>query len=340
MRDDINVLALGACGSNIGMKFFERGFKVAFVNSSIEDLNVIKAPIKIHIKNGEGCAKNRLLVKQLVMESIDELIQDITTALSAKYLVIPVGIGGGTGSGIAPSLISFLANMGHICIPILVLPSIEESAKVCENAWNFITEISQIKNIGSMFLLDNFTDDDKFAINHRFVRDFVSFLEINNESTMSNIDTREKKLLLETPGVSVIGRCSKTKSSSIDLINSIKNGIYAPIENKNPKYIGLSTSNKSMKVSDFYAEYGEPYDTFIGYSQSTNILYLAGLQLPQKRISEFKNKFEKIVKNIPTNNFIQSDTLTPLQGLSFMEPVITQTAPKNPRDILMSLLQC
>lgn len=339
MRDNINVLALGACGSNIGVKFLEQGFKVAFVNSSREDLDVIKAPIKIHIKNGEGCAKNRALVKQLVMESIDELIQDITTALSAKYLVIPVGIGGGTGSGIAPSLISFLANMGHICIPVLVLPSVAESAKACENAFNFITEISQIKNIGSMFLLDNSTDEDKFAINHRFVRDFISFLEINNESTMSNIDTREKKLLLETPGISVIGRCSKTKSTSADLIDSIKNGIYAPIENKNPKYIGLSTSNKSMKVSDFYAEYGESYDTFIGYSQSTNILYLSGLQLPEKRMIQLKNKFEKIVKNIPTNNFIQSNTLTPLQGLSFTEPVVTQKVPQNPRDMLMSLLQ-
>ncbi len=339
MRNDINVLALGACGSNIGMRFFEQGFKVAFVNSSIEDLSVIKAPVKIHIKNGEGCAKNRALVKQLVMESIDALIQDITTALTAKYLVIPVGIGGGTGSGIAPSLISFLANMGHICIPVLVLPSVEESAKTCENAWNFITEISHIKNIGSMFLLDNSTDEDKFAINNKFVRDFISFLEINNESTMSNIDTREKKLLLETPGISVIGRCSKTKSSSTDLIESIKNGIYAPIENKNPKYIGLSTSNKSMKMSDFYSEYGESYDAFVGYSQSTNILYLAGLQLPEKRTLKFKNKFEKIVQNISTSNFIQSNTLTPLQGLSFMEPTITQKAPQNPRDMLMSLLQ-
>lgn len=339
MRNDINILALGACGSNIGMRFFEQGFKVAFVNSSIEDLNVIKAPIKIHIKNGEGCAKNRTLVKQLVIESIDELIQNITTALTAKYLVIPVGIGGGTGSGIAPSLISFLANMGHICIPVLVLPSMEESAKACENAWNFITEISHVQNIGSMFLLDNATDEDKFAINNKFVRDFISFLEINNESTMSNIDTREKKLLLETPGISVIGRCSKTKSSSADLIEFIKNGIYAPIENKNPKYIGLSTSNKSMNISDFYAEYGEPYDSFIGYSQSTNILCLAGLQLPEKRILEFKNKFEKIVKNIPTNNFIQSNTLTPLQGLSFTGPTITQKTPQNPRDVLMNLLQ-
>ena len=272
------------------------------------------------------------------MESIDELIQDITTALSAKYLVIPVGIGGGTGSGIAPSLISFLANMGHICIPILVLPSIEESAKVCENAFNFITEISQIHNIGSMFLIDNSTNEDKFAINNKFVKDFVSFIEINNNSTMSNIDTREKKLLLETPGISIIGRSSKTKSSSIDIIESVKHGVYAPIENKNPKYIGLSTSNKSIRISDFYAEYGEPYDTFIGYSQSTSLLYLAGLQFPQKRILELKNKFEKIVKNIPTNNFIQSNTLTPIQGLSFAREEFKPNSSVNPRDILLGLL--
>ena len=339
LKEQIEVLALGACGGNIGMKFFEYGYRVAFINSSLEDLAVIKAPIKIHIKGGEGCAKNRRIIKELAVNSIEDIIRDITTAITAKYIIIPVGIGGGSGSGIAPSLISFLSSMGHVCIPVLVFPSKHESAKTCENAWNFMAEISQIKNIGSMFLLDNNSNEDKFAINNKFVKDFDSFVNIHNESAISNMDTREKKLLLETVGVSVIGRVSKSKSSITELIENVVNGVYAPIENKHPKYIGLSTSNQSIKVSDLYSSFGEPYDSFVGYSKSTSIIFLAGLQLPHQRIEEFKNKFERTVNNINNTIIQQPPTIQPLQSLSFSREEFKPATPINPRDILLGLLQ-
>lgn len=339
LKEQIEVLALGACGGNIGMKFIEYGYRVAFVNSSLEDLAVIKAPIKIHIKGGEGCAKNRQTIKELAVNSIDDIIRDITTALTAKYIVIPVGIGGGSGSGIAPSLISFLSSIGHICIPVLVFPSKYESAKTCENAWNFMSEISQINNVGSIFLLDNNSSEDRFAINNKFVKDFDAFVNIHNESAISNMDTREKKLLLETEGVSVIGRVSKSRSSITELIESVIGGVYAPIENKHPKYIGLSTSNQSIKISDLYSSFGEPYDAFVGYSKSTSIIFLAGLQLPHKRIEEFKNKFERTVNTINESMMQQHPDIQPLQGLSIINRrTIQPTATANPRDILLGLL--
>ena len=336
MREQFGVLALGQCGGNIGKEFDDLGYTTVYVNTSQEDLSTIKGTHKIHIPGADGVAKDRKKVLQLASEHIGDIVDKITTLLPQKYIICAFSASGGTGSGLSVPLMAYLAQIGRVCIPAIVLPNDEqESAKAAENSYNACVEIMGIKNLGATFLLDN-SKYDKFAINSRFARELDGFITLKNTSVYGNIDKAERKQVLSCPGIAVIGKSSKTRSSAPEIVESLHNGIYADIASKTAYYLAISTSNKSLDTNSISKEFSGIYDVFSGISEATSLIVVAGLQFPQQRILKFKNKFEETVKNMNSSNFIQDLTpLEPLKGLSFTREKIE---PTNPRDLLMGLL--
>lgn len=336
MKEQFGVIGLGACGSNIANLFENKNYSTVYVNSSLEDLNSIKGVHKIHLSSdAEGAAKDRKRVLQLAMESFGDIVQKIENIITQKYVIVIFSAGGGTGSGLSTPMLKYLTQIGKICIPVCALPDGDNSsAKINENAYNTCVELMSIQGLGVTFLLDN-SRGDKFAINNRFVCDLDSFINIKNSSVYGNIDIAERKQMLSCPGVAVIGKLSKSRSTAPEIIDSLHNGIYAEIESKNAYYLGVSTSNKSLDINSIVSAIGGCYDTFSGISESTTISIVTGLKFPQKRIIRFKNKFEETVKNINGSNFMDISPLEPLKGLSFTREQVT---PTNPRDLLMGLL--
>ena len=337
MKEQFGVLALGQCGGNIGVEFEKLGYATVYVNTSKEDLATIKGAHKIHIPNADGAAKNRKRVLQLAAEHIGDIVEQITTILPQKYIICTFSTSGGTGSGLSIPLLTYLTQIGRICIPAIVLPNHSiESAKACENSYNCLAELMSISGLGATFLLDN-ARADKFALNRRFAIELDSFINLKNSSVYGVIDPAERKQMLLCSGVAVIAKTSKTKSTPADIIQSLNENIYAPIEGQNARYFALSTSNRCLDVKDIIVAYKGIYDVFTGISESTSIAMLAGLQFPYKRIEKFKNKFETTVQNI-NNTMIQQPPIQPLQSLSFQREELKSTTPVNPRDILLSLL--
>ena len=336
MREQFGILALGQCGGNIGKEFADLGYTTVYVNTSQEDLSTIKGTHKIHIPGADGVAKDRKKVLQLASEHIGDIVDKITTLLPQKYIICTFSASGGTGSGLSVPLMAYLAQIGRVCIPAIVLPNDEqESAKAAENSYNACVEIMGIKNLGATFLLDN-AKYDKFAINSRFARELDSFITLKNTSMYGNIDKAERKQVLSCPGIAVIGKSSKAKSSAPEIVESLHNGIYADITSKTAYYLAISTSNRSLDTNSISKEFSGIYDVFSGISEATSLVVVTGLQYPQKRILKFKNKFEETVKNMNGGNFVQDFTpLEPLKGLSFTREQVT---PTSPRDLLMGLL--
>lgn len=339
MRNQFGVLALGQCGGNIGKEFEDLGYTTVYVNTSKEDLSTIKGTHKIHIPGADGVAKNRQKVLQLASEHIGDIVEKITSLLPHKYIICTFSASGGTGSGLSVPLMAYLAQIGRVCIPAIVLPNDSiESAKACENAYNACVEVMGIKNLGATFLLDN-AKYDKFAINSRFAKELDAFITMNNISMYGNIDKAERKQVLSCPGISVIGKSSKAKSTAPEIIESLHNGIYTEIASKTAYYLAISTSNKSLDTNSVSKEFNGIYDVFSGISEATSIAVVAGLQWPQQRILKFKNKFEETVKTMNDTNAMQNfEPLEPLKGLSFTPTAIQPQAPTSPRDILLGLL--
>ena len=338
MREQFGVLALGQAGSNIGEEFFRIGYTVMCVNSSKEDLATIKCPHKLHIEGADGAAKNRKRVLQLAAEHIGGIVDQITTILPQKYIICTFSASGGTGSGLSIPLMTYLTQIGRICIPAVVLPDHSvESAKSCENAYNCLAELMSINGLGATFLLDN-ARGDKFALNGRFARELDSFINLKNSSVYGVIDPAERKQILSCSGIANIAKLSKAKSTASDVIQGLNKNIYAPVEAQNARYFALSTSNRSLDIQDVLRAYKGVYDVFTGISDATTIAVLAGLQWPIKRIEKFKNKFEETVQNINNTINQQPPTIQPLQSLSFSREELKSITPTNPRDILMNLL--
>ena len=338
MREQFGVLGLGQCGGNIAAIFEQKQYTTVYLNTSQEDLSAIKGVHKIHIDGADGAAKDRRKVLQLATESFQGIIEKINSILTQKYIVVLFSSSGGTGSGLSNPILRYLSQIGKICIPVVVLPDeAVESAKACENAYNSCAELMSIQGLGATFLLDN-SNEDKFAINQKFVNEFDAFINLKNSSVYGNIDMAERKQILTCPGVSVIGKLSKTKSNAPEIVHSLYNGIYAKIESKIAYYLGISTSNRSLDINSITKEFNGIYDVFSGISESTSIVIVSGLQWPLKRIERFKNKFEQTVQNINNTINQQPPTIQPLQSLSFAREEFKPTTQINPRDILMSLL--
>lgn len=337
MKEQFGVLALGQAGSNIGEEFLRLGYTTVCVNSSKEDLTTIKCPHKIHIEGADGAAKNRKRVLQLAAEHIGDIVEKITTILTHKYIICAFSASGGTGSGLSIPLLTYLTQIGKVCIPAVIIPDERiESAKAAENSYNCLAELMSISGLGATFLLDN-ARSDKFALNGRFARELDGFINLKNSSVYGVIDPAERKQILSCSGVATIAKLSKAKSTASEVIQSLHEGVYAPIESRIAHYFAISTSNRSLATSDIISEFKGIYDVFTGISEATTIAVVAGLHFPMKRIELFKNKFEETVQNI-NNTIMQHPPIQPLQSLTFQREELKQTTQVNPRDILLSLL--
>jgi cell division GTPase FtsZ len=335
MRENFGIIGIGACGSNIANLFENKNYSTIYINSSMEDLNSIKGVHKLHLSGAEGAAKDRKKVLQLAMESFGDIMQKVENIITQQYVLVIFSAGGGTGSGLSIPILKYLTQIGKTCIPVMVLPDGRSSAKMNENTYNACIELMSLQGLGATFLLDN-AKDDKFAINNKFVCAFDTFVTIKNSSVHGNFDISERKQILSCPGVAVLGKLSKSRSTAPEIIEAIHNGIYTEIEAKSCYYLGVITSNKSLDINSISIQLGGCYDTFLGISEATTIAMASGLQFPKNKILEFKNKFEEAVKNINSSNFIQDLTpLEPLRGLSFAREKVE---PTNPRDLLMGLL--
>lgn len=336
MREQFGVLALGQCGGNIGQEFEKLGFTTVYVNSSQSDLATIHGAHKIHIPNADGAARDRKRILQLASEYIIDIVDKITTILSQKYIICTFSSSGGTGAGLSVPLMTYLTQIGRICIPAIVLPDDKiESAKACENAYNTCVEVMNINRLGATFLLDN-SRYDKFALNKRFAKELDAFITLNNDSIYGVIDPAERKQMLSCSGISIITKLSKLKSLATDIVQGLHSGIYAEITSKTAMYLAISTNNKSLDTNCIAREFQGIYDTYLGISDASTIAMISGLQWPTQRIEQFKHKFEQVA------NTMVGNTLKPqfaaLQPLSFVREEPQNIRPTNPRDILLGLL--
>lgn len=312
LKEDIRFLAVGAAGANVAHMMEKKGYKTYYVNLAQQDLDLVNSPNKLHIKNGEGASKNRDKAKEVLSESIDEVLETLDNQITEKYVFTVFSLGGGTGSGCGPFLSSVIAENPEKKVGlVIILPSMEESLQARINAYEALSEIIPLKNsLGSIFILDNNKRKDKLSINRSFSGLFDSFINIVDvpSSIYGVIDVAEQKTLLETSGIAMIHKVAQNEQSN--LLATINDGIYAAIEpNKKIKYIGLSQpeaqEDKSpIEISSIIDVVGQPIDTYMGYGNSETVLYLGGMSFPKTYINNLaesiraeQEKAEKVMED-------------------------------------------
>ena len=275
VKEMLRFIAVGAAGANVVQMLEKKGYKAYYINLAKQDLDLINSPNKLHISGGEGASKNRSRAKQVLSESIDEVMNVLEQQITEEYIFVVFSLGGGSGSGIGAFLASVLAeNPDKKVGLVIILPAMNESLQARINAYEALAEIVELKNeLCSIFILDNNQREDKLSINRSFANMFDSFINISNYSSIRGvIDIAEQKTLLETSGVAMIHKI--TLGGKEELLSTINEGIYVPLEpNKRVKYIGLSQpdTKETISIEDVTDVVGEGIDTFCGYGNEETV---------------------------------------------------------------------
>lgn len=330
MKKEIGFVCIGQAGGNVGKLFETLGYSVLYINTSQEDLDTLKDATQVyHIPGGEGCYKNRDAAKKLLAKNLDDVITVIKSKMTAKFLFFIFAAGGGTGSGMTPSLMDILVNEEFFddndmptkvvgCIPII--PDSNETPIAKLNAYECFSEIASIENLGNIYPLNNELpatynggyDKYKLHVNRKFVEMFDTFINIpsKHKSASGNIDRAEIKELLSTYGMAVISITDK-KASMAKIIESLKSGIFAPIdvnaETRTLKYVASSTI-EPLNYEAIKLEFGQFLDEFHTSNQEKNIVYLCGLRLPLTKISDLKNSVDTIKDDLKRQITLDNDT--------------------------------
>lgn len=324
LKEEIRFLAVGAAGANVSQMLEKKGFKTYYVNLAKQDLDLISSPNKLHIKNGEGASKNRDKAKEVLSESIDEVLEVLEQQITEKYVFVVYSLGGGTGSGVGTFLADVIADNPDKKVGLVtILPSMRESLQTRMNTYEALSEIVALKNkLGAIFILDNNKREDKLSINRSFAGLFESFININAASSIRGVmDIAEQKTLLETSGIAMVHKMANEQS---DLLAAVNDGIYATIEpNKKIKYIGLSQpdmkENKDVvDINSVIDVVGQPIDTYMGYGNTETVLYLAGLSFPKTYIDSLKESIkadqEKAEKAMEDDDICMDGNINFLSG--------------------------
>ena len=336
MKESIGFIAIGQGGGNIGSLFEENGYNVLFMNTSGEDLETLKtSKFKHHIKNGEGCNKDRYKAKGLIIEDFEAISNQINDKMQEEYIYVIFSAGGGTGSGASPMLIDLLIQNTQKKIgAITILPDRKEPIKTFINAYECFQELEGIENMCSTFILDN-SKADKLSINKNFVNLFNAFIEMPMyKSIRGNIDKAEIKEMLNTRGATIINKIGKNTSSTSRLIQSFTDNIFAPIETDRViKYIGISASTK-IDMDSIVKEIGTCLDIFQSTNPTHTVCTLCGLSLPYTTLSEIKEKVgshkDNITKNLQsTKENRLSEGINFLSGMPENEIATTQISAKD-----------
>lgn len=291
MKDRIAFIAVGQAGGNIGSLFERKGFKVLYINTSKEDLDITNGKHKYHIQGGDGCNKDRNKAKQLIINDFENIYNEIKSKIDAELIYVIFASGGGTGSGSSPMLAELMLQEGSAVGMICVIPDENESIKTHINCYECFTEINDIEGLSSCFFLDN-KNKNKMAINGIFVDMFMSFISIPDKykSVKGNVDKAEIMETLKANGTSLI----VSSDESSEFIGKFKNNIFAPMQDdKKVKYITASLT-KDIEVSDIEKTVGVPFDVFKTYNKDKNICCVSGMSFPEGRL---ESVLEKINKN-------------------------------------------
>lgn len=315
------VIGCGNAGSQIADLAQNEGFDCFIINSSIRDMATVNFPQErmAIIGEGRGVGKDRAKSKEYMKMCIKEQVINAKVFKDFMHLKEVVFIvsstGGGTGSGLAPTLLNLLQHIYPTTKFILVgiLPTNEESYDTLENTIAYMQELTKLN---CTFMSYDNSKSSKVTINNEIVEDFkVIRGDYINTALNDAIDENDMAEILNNKGRIVVGRVTDIENNSpINelLLDSITNNNYAT------NIDGVSGNVKFGVMSTLTAQLSTKFDDNILAIRKTigeGILFkniakgnenkiavvATGLALPSNRMAAIVDKVNAIKLQIEEN---------------------------------------
>lgn len=330
-------IGIGQCGGNIANEFSKLGYKAVAFNTSITDLEKlthIQKNNRLLINVGiQGAGKNPEIGRQALEEHIEEIMHLIGQVFdtSNDMLFICAGLGGGTGSGIAPLFTQILTEQGYPVGMIVTIPSNIESPKVKIVALNAFEEISSIPGINAIFVVDNsktvkLPNQMGFRTKYSIINENIALRldSINKMTTLASemaFDARDFQTLLSSRGAAIIATAviddiaelKQTEVFAQTVRKALSESIYADTDFTQAKGCafllelpeGGSLYLTEEALAKAQSELGTPFEVFTGLYETKNRkrdvtlhVVVTGLPFPIERLKEIQSQLESQVENI------------------------------------------
>ena len=215
----IKVMGIGGGGSNAVNYMFEHGIKgVDFVicNTDAQALEASPVPNKIQLgidlTEGLGAGSNPDVGRGAAEESAERITELLDA--NTKMLFITAGMGGGTGTGVAPVIAEIAKDKGILTVGVVTIPFSTEGG----NRRQYAEEgIDQLKNYVDTLLVINNEKLIEVYGDLTFTSAFAKANEVLNTATkgiaevisqhlLVNIDLNDARKVLENSGTAVMGQ--------------------------------------------------------------------------------------------------------------------------------------
>lgn len=326
-RGNLLVLGMGQCGNILAesMKRYKNIYSTAYINSSYGDLTSLKYAIdgNTFIFNGaDGSGSNRRLANEFANNDEMRLSAFFTEFMQFKYILIFVGMGGGTGSGSLKKTIEIIKEkaLPHVAINIVgIIPSKNEDSKQLTNALECMEDIMYLYNKG-------YLNDVKFAYNGRrknitdINKEVVTMIDKEytmknhsikygsiDESDLSNITlAKGYGMILELPNEDLLfdEAIRKAKDKSVFILPEEMICSYGGINITN-RYDLNEISEDIIAKEKLYKTINKTDSGENPKIQEKNLIALGGCEVPLGIFYEIEKELDKRVKDsLSTENVV------------------------------------
>ncbi len=287
----IKVIGVGGGGSNAVNHMFSQqieGVNFIICNTDAQAIALSKVPNKIqlgpHLTQGLGAGANPDIGRQATEESLEEIkhILEVNT----KMAFITAGMGGGTGTGGAPTLAKICKDLGILTVGIVTTPFAYEGKKRIAQAEAGINELKNhvdtllvISNdklrhqFGNLKMREAFAKaDNVLATAAKCITDVI------NSTGQINVDFADVCTVMKNGGVAILG--SAACSGENRAHRAIEEALNSPLLNDNDirgaRWI-LININSSEGENEFTMDEVEVIQTYLLSHAGDNTDVILGL---------------------------------------------------------------
>jgi len=330
----IGFLGFGQAGSLFADVARKEGFQSLAFNTAQVDLDVLDhldAADRMHLGGFEGAGKNRDIGLEAFSEHEDIIKETISNKFHDYHILMPVfALGGGTGSGMAPSVINLLTSLFEtkVISPILLLPHDRESLRAKMNTLEAFATISENEDIGATFIFDNQKVNDmypSFTISERHDKlreTFIKLVKRFNEATerhsrISNLDAMDLLTVFSERGCALFSdlnieekECNNPASIGDRLLHSFEFSPYTTTDYSHLSKVAVigeypEEFTRHITTDALFENISIPLEVFTGIyptdsSGEDNKLYslTTGLPFPNNRLKQYEASIQQEEQNV------------------------------------------
>ncbi len=210
------VVGCGGAGQNMVDWLHQKGIngaEIVAVNTDLQDLKLKNADKKIlvgkEVTRGLGAGGDPNKGVMAAQESIQEIKESIS---GADMVFICAGMGGGSGTGIAPVVAKVARDMGAIVIGVVTMPFSIERARIDKAEFGLqklrstSDTVVVIDNNRLVKIAGNLPVKSAFAVANELVSVMIKgIVEIISIPSLVNLDFADVKAIMSSGGVATVG---------------------------------------------------------------------------------------------------------------------------------------